>query len=213
MKNRILSILTAIAVAASLSACQAGDTGQTPPLSEAVTTVVEEATEPIEMKTIEPPEDGWTLEELLSVTYVYGQQLENPCTLNTLGDEFNFNISTFNYSDENNSSVIILQYNGNDISSVELKNCFNESDVSNSVEIAGIFLTDYYKTNIDNVVLNGISFFSSKEQVIECFGIPDFSETFPESSYITYNKFGTTDKLISFGFNENNETINFHITF
>ena len=28
-----------------------------------------------------------------------------------------------------------------------------------------------------------------------------------------YNKFGTTDKLISFGFNENNETINFHITF
>lgn len=210
MKRKFLSVLTALAITVSLSACQPSSSTE---LIDSVTTVVEETVEPVEMKTIEPPEDGWTLEELLSVTYVYGQQLENPCTLNTLGDEFNFNISTFNYSDENNSSVIILQYNGNDISSVELKNCFNESDVSNSVEIAGIFLTDYYKTNIDNVVLNGISFFSSKEQVIECFGIPDFSETFPESSYITYNKFGTTDKLISFGFNENNETINFHITF
>ena len=106
-----------------------------------------------------------------------------------------------------------IEYNGNNISSVKLKNCFNESDVSNSVEIVGIFLTDYYKTNIDNVVLNGISFFSSKEQVIESFGIPDFEESFAESSYITYNKFGTTDKLISFGFNENNKIINFHITF
>ena len=211
--KKLLSVLAALAVAVSLSGCQDGDAGQQVEIIDSVTTVVEETAEPIEMKTIEPPEDGWTVEELLSVTYVYGQQLENPCTLNTLGDEFNFNLSTFSYSDENNSSVIILQYNGNDISSVELKNCFNESDVSNSVEIVGIFLTDYYKTNIDNVVLNGISFFSSKEQVIESFGIPDFSESFPESSYITYNKFGTTDKLISFGFNENNETINFHITF
>lgn len=48
MKRKSLSILTAIAVAASLSACRANDTGQTLPLSEAV---VSETTSKVEIET------------------------------------------------------------------------------------------------------------------------------------------------------------------
>lgn len=61
MKRKFLSILTAIAVAASLSACQAGDTGQAPPLSEVVvsetTTQIEITTQALETATSENLEE------------------------------------------------------------------------------------------------------------------------------------------------------------
>ena len=154
MKNKILSMLAAIAVAMTLSACQADNTGQTPPLIDSAATIVEETAEPIEMKTIEPPEDGWTVDELLSVTYVYGQQLENPCTLNTLGDDFSFDLSTFTYFEENNSSVIMLQYQNTIISAVSLYNCKNQEDVCDTTEINGyVFNLSLENNNASNLYI------------------------------------------------------------
>ena len=37
---------------------------------------------------IEPPAEGWTADELMSVTYLYGKQLEYPLTLASFGDSF-----------------------------------------------------------------------------------------------------------------------------
>ena len=85
MKKKFLSILAAFAVLVSFSACQAGNTGQTPPLIDSVTTVVEES---VEMKTIVPPEDGWTVEQLNEVMYLNGKPFKLPCTFRELGNDF-----------------------------------------------------------------------------------------------------------------------------
>ncbi len=94
MKKKFLSILVAIAVTLSLSACQNGNTEQTAPLSDSATTVVEEA---VEMKTIAPPEDGWTIEQLNDVMYLNGKPFKLPCTLEELGEEFTVDSNTILY--------------------------------------------------------------------------------------------------------------------
>lgn len=37
---------------------------------------------------MEPPEGGWTIEELMSVTYLCGKQLTYPLTMEYLGEDF-----------------------------------------------------------------------------------------------------------------------------
>ena len=37
---------------------------------------------------MEPPEAGWTIEELMSVTYLCGKQLTYPLTMEYLGEDF-----------------------------------------------------------------------------------------------------------------------------
>ncbi len=106
MKKKFLSILVAIAVTLSLSACQNGNTEQTVPLSDSVTTVVEETAEPIEMKTVEPPEDGWTLEELNEVLYMNGQPIDLPLMFSSLGD--GYEIRDKRYNDESSSDSDIV---------------------------------------------------------------------------------------------------------
>ena len=88
MKKKFLNILAAFAVLVSFSACKAEDTGQAPPLIDPVTTVVEETVEPVEMKTIEPPEDGWTVETVSNIFYINHKPITLPFKVDNLGKEF-----------------------------------------------------------------------------------------------------------------------------
>ena len=203
MRNkRILSVIAACAVAFCLAGCQK-DTGT----GQAEQTNQQEA---VEMKTIEPPEDGWTLEKLLDTTYLYGHQLKNPCTLNTLGSDFNFDPEFFSLHKDDDGASVMLQYKGNTIASVGLKDCRDQDTVSNDTEIYRMFFTLLYgDNNVDNIVVNGITFYSSKDDVISRLGMPDIDM----GHTITYYKPNTEESLLSLGINEDSEVKSIHITY
>ena len=137
MKRKFLSILTAIAVAASLSACQPSSSTE---LIDSVTTVVEEVAEPIEMKTIEPPEDGWTVEQLNEVIYINGINHDYPIIMHDLGDDFTADDNLVLYKNE-------LAFGGsiNDkgiYNSLMFSTAWNQSEIPNNmlININGITL-------------------------------------------------------------------------
>lgn len=200
-KMRFLAIIAAGAVMFCFAGCQKEDNsvGQSEPTSGEVA----------EIKTIEPPEDGWTLDKLLDVTYLYSHQLKNPCTLNTLGSDFNFDNEFFSLHKEDNGASVMLQYKGTTIASVGLKDCRDQDTVSNDTEIYRMFFTLLYgDDNINNVAVNGITFYSSKEDVISRLGMPDVDV----GHTVTYYKPNTEESLLSLGINEDNEVKSIHIT-
>ena len=88
MKKKFLSILAAFAVLVSFSACQAGNTEQTPPLSEAViseTTEVEVTTQTEkDYSDYEEFPEGWSAERVLNMVSIDGHQLSFPCTVDDI---------------------------------------------------------------------------------------------------------------------------------
>lgn len=163
MKRKFLSILAAFAVLVSFSACQVGDTGQAPPLIDSVTTVVEETAEPIEMKTIEPPEDGWTVEQLNEVMYLNGKPFKLPCTLEELGEDFTID----NLVEHNNHPFIgegenfdyigaTLFYKNSVIGYVKLKN-----DENNTVFWIDFIYSSSQESDM-NFFVNGVTKHSNR---------------------------------------------------
>jgi len=80
MKNRILSVLAAFAVLASFSACQAGYTEQTAPL----TTQSSEETNSTEIQYV----TDWSIDELVQNIELNGKTYSMPFTLEDLGEEY-----------------------------------------------------------------------------------------------------------------------------
>ena len=150
-----------------------------------------------EMKTIEPPEDGWTWDEIKKVIYINGDTYEYPLSLSELGDDF---IATeINYPTENlvyTSSLI--QYKGND--------CFWASfeyeegkELNRDTRIAAITFSEHSNESSDDLVsINGISLGSNTEQLYAALGYPD---TMDKNLY-TY-LFGENTGIL-FSTNENN---------
>ena len=78
--------------------------------SSDVSDVSTEHTTEVVYKTVEPPDYKWTIEELLSVTYIHGYQLSYPLTLEVLGDEFS--IEEDQIVERKNDLALMLDYNG-----------------------------------------------------------------------------------------------------
>ena len=175
MGRKILSVFAAFAVALSLAGCQSE------PLSESDGAVVEEAAESIEMNTIEPPENGWTVEQLNEVMYLNGKPFKLPCTLEELGEDFSIkNIKekqTVPFEKDNANSEYVnaeLYYNGNMVGYVDMErgekddytvwgiaylNSSSEGESSNSLNINGV---NIYSTKSDVERLLGNNFIESQ---------------------------------------------------
>lgn len=83
---KIKKLITLFLCAVCLTAC-----AQIPPVKDTVP--------PEQQKTIAPPEDGWTAEELMSVSYINDYSLSYPLTLESFGGGVSFSSINF-YSDE-----------------------------------------------------------------------------------------------------------------
>ena len=90
MKKRIFSIFTAVAMILCLAGCQKGvDSEQAKQTNGKI----------VEMKTIDPPEDGWTLEQLNEVLYMNDQKIELPLMFSSLEDGYEIRDKEYKYED------------------------------------------------------------------------------------------------------------------
>lgn len=153
-----------------------------------------------DMETIEPPEDGWTLEDLLSVTYIYGQKISYPCTLNDLGEDFEFDFENFHKNSETNMITLILNYKENPTADV-ITNESNKDEIDENTEILRFFFSQLFETEIK---VNGIGLNSTKNQVLLNFGNPD--EIVKNTFY-----YGTTEHVLALNFDSKDNVMGIHI--
>ena len=140
--KRILSLFAAFAVMLSLSACQAGDTGQTPPLSEAV---VSEATTQESVKLPHGYEnaivvDDETMDFLRSLLCIKGEPITFPCTYNELKnilDKYSITIKpTECWSDDNPNDrdvCFVDLYDGDTYFMALTGTCVSEDDLESYI--------------------------------------------------------------------------------
>lgn len=177
---KLKKLIPLIAVALTLSAC-----AQIPPIKETVP--------PEQQKIIAPPEDGWTAEKLMSVSYIEDIQLEYPLTLRSLGA--GVSLTDIMYSGEEENDRAYFLEDASDSNAVLLGTIYAQvkfgKDISQltaddpMTEI--IFYNEHYS-------LNGIKDDSSADDVIKAFGEPDL---------ITEN--GDIQKIYSYNDSESGE--------
>ena len=129
MGRKILSVFMAIAVAVSLSACQAEDTGHTSSLSEAAVSEPSAQAEDAaqtekDYSDYEEFPEGWSAERVLNMISIDGHQLSFPCTVDDiLALSENFEIEEYEKNDSEKRALLyykdilvaLLYYNNNDI--------------------------------------------------------------------------------------------------
>ena len=189
MKRKILSVfLCSLMLAGTVSGCDADEstTDTSPSLStveettEAPTVQVTEA----EYKTMEPPEDGWTIEELMSVTYLCGKQLTYPLTMEYLGEDFS--LDEANKTELKLSIGYPLLYKDKKIGLVTFKKNSNQS--SNHGDITSLmFNTNVSSSALDCIVVNGISLGSINTDVKSMIGTPCDKSTDGRYAYTIQN--------------------------
>ncbi len=199
--KRILSLFAAFAVMLSLSACQPKDTGQDTQSSA----VIEQTNETTEMKTIEPPEDGWTANALLDVTYVYNEKIILPCKLDTLGFLFNYDKNYEYLTDEESNTISITLFRGEDsVASAVLKDCQGIEDVESNTVVERLFFSDSLSMeNKDNIFINGITLMDNKETIIKKLGVPNVEEEY----YLEYHDKISQTPILGISLDDNNNIL------
>lgn len=153
-----------------------------------------------DMETIEPPEDGWTLEDLLSVTYIYGQKISYPCTLNDLGENFELDSKNYYKDVETNTITLTLNYKENPTACVIMDE-FDEKKIDKNTEILRFFFSQSLECEI---TVNGIGLNNTKDQVMLNLGVPD--EIVKNTFY-----YGTAEYVLALSFDSKDNVIGIHI--
>jgi hypothetical protein len=136
---------------------------------------------PIEYKTVEPPEDGWTLELLNEVTYINGKDIDLPFCLNDLGDEFGY--TDLDYANDKTSCDGFITYNGKraiPFISINIGEEFDYNDEITLINVRSGFNSS--ELDINNfLVINGVSLSSDFDECL--IGLGNYSDIVLEDSY------------------------------
>ena len=158
MKKQIIAVLAALAC--TFTAC--GNQGE-----EQVTAISEESAASVaEMKTVEPPEDGWTLEELNQVLYMNGQKIELPLMFSSLGEGYEIRDKRYNDESSEDSDIVggYLYYENELIALVT----FYESE--NDIEFLTLFFyPEIYEANQDSSEYIKVNGFGLKSQLTDVY--------------------------------------------
>lgn len=186
-RKRFLSLTAVVLTAVLFSACGAevddNGTSDNDIIIESTDTQVENINERLgkdEIKTIEPPEDGWTLDELLNVTYIYGKKIDLPCALGDILDG-DFSLGEGNpLFETSDTKTVMLNYNNEPIASMLLSVDGNDGNnsISNQSIVDSIFLANFInENNKENVFINGVSLSDNYDVIKEKLGEPDIKKT------------------------------------
>ena len=179
MKRKIYSLfLCSMILSGAVSGCDTNKaTADTSPSLSTVEETTEAPTAQVsetEYKTMEPPEDGWTIEELMSVTYVCGEQLSYPLTMNSFGNKVEIFEDTLKvHNAKDTPSVMAELCSENEFVGAAFFNRDSVDDVSGDTPINTISFdthSDFFEKNGSPITLNGVSFGDTKEELIDALG-------------------------------------------
>ena len=179
MKRKIYSLfLYSMILSGAVSSCDTNKaTADTSPSLSTVEETTEAATAQVsetEYKTMEPPEDGWTIEELMSVTYICGEQLSYPLTMNSFGNKVEIFEDTLKV--QNNHGILHVMAelcSDNEFMGAAFFNKNSVDDISGDTPINTISFdthSDFFEKNGSPIILNGVSFGDTKEELIDALG-------------------------------------------
>jgi len=191
MKKRIFSLLLCSVILMSSTVGCGRD-------ENTVTESSSTHSETMEYQTMEPPEDGWTVEELLSVTYLCGTQLSYPLTLESLGEDFSLNTDEMSYRETEKSVIAGVLYKDEFFATIWQTSTNTFSEITNDMPISAIEISFYGSEIDDPIVMNGITFSEDVESVISAFGEPN--EVYADNSILTYYLNGDESKTLEFTF-------------
>lgn len=126
--------------------------------------------ETTEIKTIEPPENGWTLDQLNEVLYLNGQHIKFPLMLSSLNGDYEIRDKIYNDKSSRDSDIVggYLYYEDKLIAMVVFY------ELENDIEILSMaFFRDYYEDNQDvskYVLINGFGLQSNIDDIYSCLG-------------------------------------------
>ena len=207
--QKLFAILLAISMALSISACGEKKNNGDSSTAEGTTTKSETTAE---MKTIEPPADGWTPELLNQVMYLNGKPFSLPCSLEDLGEGYSFSKDVSDWNDGTGGCELL--YNKEIVASVLINNYSDSKGVSDDSKIIRIMITkqitDKIKKGFDiqKCSVNGVFLGSTREEVLKRFGSNYNDEWSGEEGFL-YNYKNTDKSLITVSFldNENKKIV------
>ncbi len=146
LRKRLLPIVGMLIISLSLSGCKGLVETNVGAETKGITQAVGEAADNesvTEIKTIEPPEDGWTHEQISEVTYLCGKPFSLPCKLEDMPNDFE--IGKIRYRNKDAELHTYITVNGQDIG-------FYDAQLLLDGESAG--LAHYYENGTDKIVFS-----------------------------------------------------------
>ncbi|MGN0636834.1 MAG: hypothetical protein ACI4J0_00550 [Huintestinicola sp.] len=156
---KIHKLIPLLLAAVCFTAC-----AQIPPVKDIVPTE--------QQKTVAPPEDGWTAEKIMSVSYIGGNQLEYPLTLRSLGAGVSLTDIMWSGEDENERAYFLED--ASDSSAVWIGTTYAEVEFGK--EYSQITADDPMTKIMfygEEFSVNGIKKNASADDVVKAFGDPD----------------------------------------
>ena len=200
---RIISVILCGALSLSVFAgCESDDNKVSSEESESESTTQEEKV--VEYETVEPPEGGWTTEEIMNVTYLCDHKLSYPLSIEYLGEDF----SLSRYSRRSAKQLIVtavLSYKGDKLANATVVKPDDETMIYNIV----LFPETCQVEDTEPFVINGIKMYDSFEDVLTALG--DNYQYMSDNS-LMYNDRETNESLYSLFF-EDGKLVHINVAF
>lgn len=150
----------------TLSACEKQtETSKTETSIESAKATASES----DMETVEPPEDGWTLEELNQVLYMNGQKIELPLMFSSLKEGYEIKDKQYSNEATSNRNSVGKLYYGNEFVAIVTFNELKKDIIISTL----LFETSYYEKSqnpAEYIILNGLRLNDDTSKIEECLG-------------------------------------------
>lgn len=160
-------------------------------------------------ETMSPPAEGWTMQELSSVTYLCDAELASSPTIAALGEEFSYSIDDINDKSEDGEITASLTYNQKYLGIVQFKECYEAEDVSEQSPIRLIMIANPEADVNAPIVINGIELGDTKKEVLRALGDQYKMQT---DLYSYFDK-ETEEEFLQLCFNDSDKLLYVVMTF
>ncbi len=162
-----------------------------------------------EIKTIEPPEDGWTLDGINQVLYMNGQQVKLPILFSSLGDEYEIRDKKYN-TDENSLDYNViagkLYYKNEFVAIISFTDTGNDMEILTMIFAPNLY--DETQNYSEYIRINGLGLKSSGSDVYDFLG-----KKFETDSGIIIYDIADSDYLLEISDTEEDIMIIFKVSY